>query len=386
MAGLLRGVDDETQESAVFLVSEVVTNAVLHARTDITLRCSVERAGVLIEVRDENRLVPLPRQHDTDAVTGRGLEMVELLASAFGVVADRAGKTVWFSLGNVTSAQPVGWSSGPDEDIVAVLLLSIPVGLYDVLQQHNEAVLREYQLILLAEGADAGHRRDVADAARARTLIVDAIKRAEAAAPGVERVDVPLDLPTVEARGIALLPGVLDRAEEAARRGELLARPALPELLELRAWLYSEIGRQIDGQQPQPWGSVSSHLDPPNVPEVGVDLSWVARTQEPVVVSDDANRILAVSSAAADLLRWAPEDLLGRRVTAIVPPRLREAHIAGFTRQLVTGQGRLIGKEVEVAALRRDGSEVRVALHLAREDLGDRTLFVASLHAVDREE
>ena len=105
----------------------------------------------------------------------------------------------------------------------------------------------------------------------------------------------------------------------------------------------------------------------------------VRAAPEPVVVADDANCIVAVSSAAAELLLWPAEELVGHRVTVIVPPRLREAHIAGFTRQLMTGQGRLIGHELEVPALRRDGSEVAVMLRLTRQDVGDRTLFVAGL-------
>ena len=383
VAGLIADLDSEAQETATFLVSEVVTNAVLHARTDVTLRCTVEPHGVLVEVTDENLQVPLPRRHDEEAVTGRGLELVELLATGFGVASTGDGKTVWFTVGSVTTRLPAGWSSAADEDGFAVRLLSTPVELYDVLQQHNEAVLREYELILLATGADPVLRRDVADAARVRTLIVDAIKRAAAATPDAQRVDATLHLPASEARGVALLPAVLDRAEQAARRGELLARPALPELLELRSWLYAEIGRQLAGQSPQPWGSVSSHLDRPAVPEVDADLSWVEAASQPVVVADDANRIVAVSTAAAELLLWPADELVGRRVTAIVPPRLREAHIAGFTRQLVTGQGRLIGGEVEVRALRKDGSEVAVSLRLTRQDVGDRTLFAAELLPLD---
>ena len=383
VAQLIDGLEAELQETAIFLVSEVVTNAVLHARTHVTLRCTVESGGVLVEVADENRQVPLPRRHDEEAVTGRGLEMVELLATGFGVACSGGGKTVWFTVGPVTTRLPAGWSSAADEDGFAVRLLSIPVELYDVLQQHNEAVLREYELILLATGADPVLRRDAADAARVRALIVDAIRRAAAAVPGAQRVDVPLRLPAVEARGVALLPAVLDRAEQAARRGELLARPALPELLELRAWLYAEIDRQLAGQAPQRWGSVSTHLDGPGVPEVDADLSWVAATPHPVVVADDANRIVAVSNAAAELLLWATDELVGHRVTVIVPPRLREAHVAGFTRQLMTGQGRLIGHETQVPALRSDGSEVTVALRLMRQDVGDRTLFVAELLPLD---
>lgn len=376
--------DPDVQETAVFLVSEVVTNAVLHARTAVTLRCVVEPGGVLVEVSDESPLVPLPRRHDADAVTGRGLEMVELLAAAFGVAPSTRGKTVWFSVGSLTTRMPTGWSTAPPSDTVRVRLMSVPVALYDVLQQHNEAVLREYELMLLGEGAPAAARRDVADAGRARAVIVDAIRTAAEAAGDAPRVDVLVHVPVVEMRGFTMLRSVLDAADAAAARLELLARPGLPELLELRSWLYAEVLRQVDGEEPQPWKGSSTYFDSPAARDVDVDVSWVARTVEPIVVGDDANRVIAVSPAAADLLGWAVEDLVGQRITVIVPPRLREDHITGFTRHLVSGQARLIGRTVEIPALRRDGTEVEVTLRLEREGVGSRTLFVATLVAVGR--
>ena len=373
------GLDPETQETAVFLLSEVVTNAVLHARTFVTLRCTVEPGGVLVEVTDESPLVPLPRHHDPDAVSGRGLELVEMLATSFGVVPGANGKTVWFAVGSVTRELPAGWSPAPVSDAIRLTLMSVPVRLYDVLQQHNEAVLREYELLLLGEGAQARTRREVADAGRARGMVVEAIRKAAAAHAGERRVDVDLEVPAHETPAFVLLPAVLDAAEEAARRGRTLARPALPELLQLRGWLYEEITRQLEGQHPRPWGSVSSYLEAPQAPELDVDLSWVARTTDAVVVADDANRVVAVSPAAADLLGWTIEELVGRRVTALVPHDLREDHVTGFTRQIVTGQRTLIGREVEVPALRRDGTEIAVGLRLEREGVGNRSLYVARL-------
>lgn len=383
VAERITALDAEIRETAVLLVSEVVTNAVLHARTDVTVRCSVGPGGVLVEVDDENPLAPRPRMHDADALTGRGLEMVELLATTFGVVPGTDRKRVWFTVGTVAGTRRAGWSTAATSETVAVRLLSVPVRLYDVLQQHNEAVLREYELVLLGEAAGAKLRRDAGDAGRARALIVESIREAEEATPGARRVDVSLNVPVQEARAFDLLPTVLDEAEAAARRGDLLARPALPELLELRSWLYGEITRQLDGQQPVAWDSVSSYVEPADVPEVDVDLSWVARAPEPVVVADEANRIIAVSAAAADLLGWDADDLVGRRVTVIVPSRQREEHVTGFTRQVLTGQGRLIGRQVRVPALRRDGSEVGVTLSLRREEVSGHTVYVAGLVPVE---
>jgi anti-sigma regulatory factor (Ser/Thr protein kinase) len=86
-------------ETAVLLTSELVTNALVHAADGATL--VIEAAGRLarIEVIDPGhatRLVPL-RVGSLDE-HGRGLAIVEDLASAWGVESRGPGKAVWFEL------------------------------------------------------------------------------------------------------------------------------------------------------------------------------------------------------------------------------------------------------------------------------------------------
>jgi hypothetical protein len=45
-------------------------------------------------------------------------------------------------------------------------------------------------------------------------------------------------------------------------------------------------------------------------------------------------------------------------VVVLVPPRYRESHVAGFTRHLTTGEAHVLGVELELPVLRRDGTEV----------------------------
>jgi anti-sigma regulatory factor (Ser/Thr protein kinase) len=86
-------------ESATLLTSELVTNAVLYAGSDIHL--VVRQAGrrIRVEVRDGNPQVPVRRFPTEESVSGRGLALVEALAAAWGVdpVPDD-GKTVWFEV------------------------------------------------------------------------------------------------------------------------------------------------------------------------------------------------------------------------------------------------------------------------------------------------
>ena len=80
------------------LVSELVTNAVLHALADVDLRLCVEGGSVRVEVRDSSATPAVPRHFGSDAATGRGLLLVDQLAAAWGSEEGRDGKCVWFEL------------------------------------------------------------------------------------------------------------------------------------------------------------------------------------------------------------------------------------------------------------------------------------------------
>lgn len=81
------------------LVSELVTNAILHAGTEVTLQLSYDDGVLRVEVRDALPGKGVRRRHfGTAATTGRGLELIEALATEWGVEAGAHGKTVWFTL------------------------------------------------------------------------------------------------------------------------------------------------------------------------------------------------------------------------------------------------------------------------------------------------
>ena len=83
---------------AEVLVSELVTNAILHARTSCTLVMSIDENGVRISVTDDSAAAARRRDYGSDATTGRGLALVEALASSWGSRPSSGGKTVWFEL------------------------------------------------------------------------------------------------------------------------------------------------------------------------------------------------------------------------------------------------------------------------------------------------
>jgi anti-sigma regulatory factor (Ser/Thr protein kinase) len=80
------------------LVDELVTNAVLHARTDAELVATVDGHVARVQVRDASTHLPAPRFYATNSATGRGLHLIEALARRWGVDEVPGGKIVWFEL------------------------------------------------------------------------------------------------------------------------------------------------------------------------------------------------------------------------------------------------------------------------------------------------
>ncbi|MFF1903877.1 ATP-binding protein [Kitasatospora sp. NPDC058218] len=130
---LNHGVDPDAPiaETVVLVVSELVTNAVVHTGCPAVLRlcfpvdgspvhggpvdgtgCGALREAAAIgplrvEVADASQAAPAPRHAgpDADATNGRGLELVELLCDRWGWYPDGSGKRVWCEIG--ADARPV---------------------------------------------------------------------------------------------------------------------------------------------------------------------------------------------------------------------------------------------------------------------------------------
>ena len=101
-------------DTVVLLVSEVVTNAVLHARSDIRLDVQAGSDTVRVEVHDASPVEPRVHHFRLTSGTGRGLRMLEQLSRRWGVEPDaaRGGKVVWFEVG---STDEQSWSFLADD-------------------------------------------------------------------------------------------------------------------------------------------------------------------------------------------------------------------------------------------------------------------------------
>ena len=93
-----RGACDDLCDTAVLLASEIVTNAFLHGRSRTRLAVATSTTHVRVEVSDDNSRHPITPAPDTDALDGRGITIVQMLASAWGVRDEPLGKTVWFQI------------------------------------------------------------------------------------------------------------------------------------------------------------------------------------------------------------------------------------------------------------------------------------------------
>ncbi len=91
-------VPSEVLDIALLLATELVTNAVLHGRSEIALEVESGDGQLRASVRDLNSRPPVLQDRDDDALDGRGLAIIDALASSWGVEPSESGKSVWFVL------------------------------------------------------------------------------------------------------------------------------------------------------------------------------------------------------------------------------------------------------------------------------------------------
>jgi anti-sigma regulatory factor (Ser/Thr protein kinase) len=86
---------DGLVDNLVMAVNELAANAVLHARTEFTVRVLIDAHRIRIEVSDGNTRMPQPCLTPADATSGRGLAIVDRSGLDWGTERHTRGKTVW---------------------------------------------------------------------------------------------------------------------------------------------------------------------------------------------------------------------------------------------------------------------------------------------------
>ena len=416
------GEDGNAADGAELALSEIVTNAVLHAHTELTVSLRLGADRVLrVEVRDGNPALPVQRDYAVQATTGRGMELVAAYVRDCGVRADGAdGKTVWFEVDlgarppepteqelldawDIDLGDPAPGDGGDD----VVLLLSLPPTLWLAAREHHDAVLRELALLVAEHPDDGPTGEQLALADRARgwvsTRVVEQLGRLDADGPhrvlpdghpsplpdAPSALDLDVPVPAEAGRPSRRCRTCSTSPRRSRPRAGCWPGPALPEVVAVRDWACEQGISQRRGIRATPWPGTSQERftgpdDRDGSPSLDWDTRLVSDSERGAVAADEGNRLLAISRSLADALGWRPEDLVGRRVVVLIPPELREAHVAGFTRHLTTGEAHAIGVPLRLPVLRADGTTVDCDFLIEQTPLASgRAVYVAWVEPVE---
>ncbi|HWG94087.1 MAG TPA: ATP-binding protein [Mycobacteriales bacterium] len=107
--------DEDVTDALLLMTSELVTNAVIHARTAIELGVTVSRESVLVTVHDQDLARPAQQPY-SDRDGGRGLDLVRALSEQYAVERhEDDGKTVWFRVRRAGGGAALGVVEGGEQ-------------------------------------------------------------------------------------------------------------------------------------------------------------------------------------------------------------------------------------------------------------------------------
>lgn len=261
--------------SAQLATSELVTNAILHARTPVTVAVSDDSGEVLIEVADAStgRLSQVDTTASSDGeltTVGNGLHIIGALARRWGVRERGAeGKTVWFvpaSPGEEVRASPrfppdiLRGVLVEDVDAVTVVLRGVPVRLLWECRFRVRDLRREMALLTVQQRVPVGVPHRLVGLAEQVDRLNTAVLRhdddfARAVTDRDESVDMHYTVPRGVGAACARLADMLDEVDDYCRAAQLLTLAAPPEERLLRHWFLYEFARQTGGEAPRGYGA-----------------------------------------------------------------------------------------------------------------------------------
>ena len=105
-------------------------------------------------------------------------------------------------------------------------------------------------------------------------------------------------------------------------------------------------------------------------------------TPDAIITADQRGTITYANHATSALFGRPAVDLVGQSLTVLMPDRLYEAHCDGLGRYLDTGEARLLGRTIEMPALRSDGTELTVEMSIATWTAGGEASFAAIMRDI----
>ena len=102
-----------------------------------------------------------------------------------------------------------------------------------------------------------------------------------------------------------------------------------------------------------------------------------------IITIDHEGTIIEFNPAATGTFGFSRDDVMGEQIAELlIPPSLRESHYRGLAHYLATGDGPVLGKRIELTALRADGSEFPVELAITRISTDGPPMFTAYLRDI----
>ena len=273
---------NELTESARLAVSELVTNAILHADPpmSVNVRGTVEHPR--IEVADQS-MAPPQQQHSKPTVSlddefswttfGRGLDLVACFARRWGADIDSrgSGKVVWFEPSAELRETPAegelfdldeaiaqrGGPTAATDDLITIELRNMPSALFSYLRLHFNELGRELRLLAITDPERYPIAVEFAETylqiEHERRQVVGLETLDSAMAAGRDTVDLVYRTPATAPASMARLAELLETIYRSFADESLLAVRPSPELISLQRWYLGEFIRQGNGHRPVPW-------------------------------------------------------------------------------------------------------------------------------------
>ena len=111
--------------------------------------------------------------------------------------------------------------------------------------------------------------------------------------------------------------------------------------------------------------------------------SIIRSSLDSIITIDQEERITEFNPAAEQTFGFNRADVIGKHMPdLIIPPALREAHRRGFERLMATGEGPILGKRLELTALRQDGTEFPIELTITATGSWQAPFFTAVIRDI----
>jgi serine phosphatase RsbU (regulator of sigma subunit) len=253
-------------DDALIVVSELVTNAILHAGGIAGVRVAEQGTGVRVEVHDRTRVPPVMARQSAESMTGRGLRLVASISTAWGAEPTAEGKMIWAELtaGHVASPfEDAGllelWADdGWPDDAVAVprypvSLGDVPTAFLLAAKAHVDNLVREFTLA--ARGAESHisaaippHLAGLIETVTTRfSEARQSIKHQALAAAnlGLTHVHLELRLPASAADAGEEYLRALDEADSYCHAARMLTLETPPQHRLFRQWYVGELVAQL---------------------------------------------------------------------------------------------------------------------------------------------